>query len=196
MTSVVANRGQPSRISIVGATGSGKSHLARELARKTDLPVHELDTVRRDVGLESGEGFRAIRRTDRRRGQVDHRRPLSRCPPSGLAPCRHRALVELPAWADRRAAAAALRGGSTIWRPRKEGCGRSAGDQGRLETTAGPTCTDPSRAQRIWSAAAVRRISPAPRRRAEIGLGDRGLASAARWLSTGCSRAVRFASRD
>ena len=57
MTSVVANRGQPSRISIVGATGSGKSHLARELARKTDLPVHELDTVRRDVGLDSGEGF-------------------------------------------------------------------------------------------------------------------------------------------
>ena len=47
MSDAAARDRQPRRISIVGATGSGKSHLARELARKTGLPVHELDTVRR-----------------------------------------------------------------------------------------------------------------------------------------------------
>ena len=48
---------QPQRISIVGATGSGKSFFARKAADRLDLPVHELDTIRRDCEL-SGKKFR------------------------------------------------------------------------------------------------------------------------------------------
>src|SRR5215210_4024474 len=40
------------RFSIVGATGSGKSYLARELARRLSLPLHELDVLNWD---EKGE---------------------------------------------------------------------------------------------------------------------------------------------
>lgn len=38
---------RPRRISIVGSTGSGKSYLARRLADQLDLPIHELDELRR-----------------------------------------------------------------------------------------------------------------------------------------------------
>jgi adenylate kinase family enzyme len=36
---------KPRRISIVGATGSGKTFLARELAHRLCLPLHELDSL-------------------------------------------------------------------------------------------------------------------------------------------------------
>ena len=44
------------RISIVGATGSGKTFLARRLAAKLDLPLHELDEVRRAAVEHGGFG--------------------------------------------------------------------------------------------------------------------------------------------
>lgn len=40
--------GRPRRISVVGATGSGKTHLSRILAAELNLPVYELDSLRRD----------------------------------------------------------------------------------------------------------------------------------------------------
>lgn len=44
------------RISVVGASGSGKTVLARELADLRRLPLHELDRLRRDAaGLEVDE---------------------------------------------------------------------------------------------------------------------------------------------
>jgi adenylate kinase family enzyme len=39
------------RISIVGSTGSGKSHLARRLTEKLDLPLYELDQFRKHGGF-------------------------------------------------------------------------------------------------------------------------------------------------
>lgn len=39
----------PQRISIVGATGSGKSYLARSLAAKLGLPLYQLDHLRWDT---------------------------------------------------------------------------------------------------------------------------------------------------
>lgn len=39
------------KISIVGSTGSGKSHLARRLTDKLDLPLHELDQLRQHAGF-------------------------------------------------------------------------------------------------------------------------------------------------
>lgn len=39
---------RPRRISVVGATGSGKTHLARELAERLKLPHYELDSLRHD----------------------------------------------------------------------------------------------------------------------------------------------------
>jgi hypothetical protein len=39
----------PKRISIVGATGSGKSYLARNLAAKLGLPLYQLDQLRWDA---------------------------------------------------------------------------------------------------------------------------------------------------
>jgi adenylate kinase family enzyme len=39
----------PRRISIVGSTGSGKTHLARRLAARLALPLHELDEMRADA---------------------------------------------------------------------------------------------------------------------------------------------------
>jgi adenylate kinase family enzyme len=48
----------PGRFSIVGATGSGKTHLARTLADRLRLPLHELDKIRWD---SSG---RALRREE------------------------------------------------------------------------------------------------------------------------------------
>ena len=41
--------GLPRRISVVGATGSGKTHLARSLADQLSLPVVELDALRWDA---------------------------------------------------------------------------------------------------------------------------------------------------
>ena len=38
------------RISVVGPSGSGKSHLCRTIAAQTALPLHELDHVRSDSG--------------------------------------------------------------------------------------------------------------------------------------------------
>jgi len=40
----------PCRISIIGASGSGKSVLARKLADKLDMPLHQLDHLRRGTG--------------------------------------------------------------------------------------------------------------------------------------------------
>jgi adenylate kinase family enzyme len=40
---------RPHRISVVGSTGSGKTHLARRLSETLDLPVYELDALRRDA---------------------------------------------------------------------------------------------------------------------------------------------------
>ena len=54
------NRGlmqHPHRISIVGATGSGKSFLARQLADRLGLPAHELDEIRSECGT-SNDAFR------------------------------------------------------------------------------------------------------------------------------------------
>jgi len=42
------SNGRPRRISVVGATGSGKTHLSRILADELGLPVYELDSLRRD----------------------------------------------------------------------------------------------------------------------------------------------------
>jgi len=39
---------RPHRISVVGATGSGKTYLSRLASEQLHLPVHELDSLRRD----------------------------------------------------------------------------------------------------------------------------------------------------
>lgn len=44
----VSGGGEPHRFSIVGATGSGKTYLARTLAEQLRLPLHELDKYRWD----------------------------------------------------------------------------------------------------------------------------------------------------
>ena len=44
------------RISVIGITGSGKTYVARRLAAITGLPLHELDSVKRDTsGSELGD---------------------------------------------------------------------------------------------------------------------------------------------
>ena len=49
---------RPRRISVVGATGSGKTVLARQIAERLNLPHHELDQLRHVVGGESsGQTF-------------------------------------------------------------------------------------------------------------------------------------------
>ena len=45
----------PRRISVVGATGSGKTTLAREVAERLDLPYCELDRMRQEDGDGSSE---------------------------------------------------------------------------------------------------------------------------------------------
>lgn len=45
----------PRRISVVGSTGSGKTHLARELSEKLDLPHIELDSLRGGNRAQTGE---------------------------------------------------------------------------------------------------------------------------------------------
>lgn len=44
------NGGAARRISIVGSTGSGKTYLARLIADRSNLPLHELDVLRFDSG--------------------------------------------------------------------------------------------------------------------------------------------------
>lgn len=50
--SVAVDRGtaqdRPRRISVVGATGSGKTHLSRLASERLHLPLYELDSLRRD----------------------------------------------------------------------------------------------------------------------------------------------------
>lgn len=52
----------PRRISIVGASGSGKSFLARRLASQLDIPIYELDHLRNDADGQrlSDEAFAAV----------------------------------------------------------------------------------------------------------------------------------------
>lgn len=56
--------GEPHRFSIVGATGSGKTYLARTLAERLRLPLHELDKFRWDATgreLPADEFIEAVR---------------------------------------------------------------------------------------------------------------------------------------
>jgi adenylate kinase family enzyme len=59
MQAGVVATSKPQRISVVGASGSGKTHLARTLSWRLGLPLHELDRVRVEVasGASPAEGF-------------------------------------------------------------------------------------------------------------------------------------------
>jgi adenylate kinase family enzyme len=55
-------RSRPRRISVIGASGSGKSHLARGLAHELGIPFFELDHLRNDANGKrlSNEDFSAV----------------------------------------------------------------------------------------------------------------------------------------
>jgi hypothetical protein len=50
------------RFSVVGSTGSGKTHLARLVADRLDLPHYELDAIRRDAGGREVTGPEFVKR--------------------------------------------------------------------------------------------------------------------------------------